>query len=144
MVGRSGKLLRALARCTRGASALEFAFFAPVLCLALLMMVDAGMAVGARMELDRNVRAGAQAAMSLNNTPAGIDAIVRASAGAPADLAVQVARLCLCRSMAAACNIPCPSGEAPAIVFTIGATRPVSGILLGERLLASSTRVQVR
>ena len=45
------------------------------------MMVDIGRVASAtRMEMDRNVRAGAQAAMSLNNSAGSIEGIMLASA----------------------------------------------------------------
>ena len=74
------KLLRRLGRCDAGVSAVEFAVLAPVLIGGLLFLVDVGIAIGTRMEMDRNVRAGAQAAMSLNNSTASIEAIMLASA----------------------------------------------------------------
>jgi hypothetical protein len=143
----SNRLLRCMirvVRCTRAVSAIEFALFAPLLCFGLLMMVDVGMTVGTRMELDRNVRAGAQAAMSLNNNSAGIAAIVASSAGSPEDLQVQVRQLCLCGDAAAACSLTCPSAEPPSVIFTIDAARPISGMLLGERTVSAGARVQVR
>jgi uncharacterized membrane protein len=136
--------MRRLIASTRGASALEFALFAPMVILGLLVMTDIGIAVGTRMELDRNVRAGAQAAMSLNNDEAAIEAIVLASAGAPDDIDIDVTQTCVCGGTAADCTLACVSGDPPSVFFAIRATRPQPGIILGERTIASETRVQIR
>ena len=136
--------MRRLLSCTRGASAVEFAVFAPMLCIGLLAMVDAGRAVAARMELDRNVRAGAQAAMSLNNDAAAIRAIVLAAAGAPSGLTAAVTKSCQCAAQAVACTAPCASGEPPSVFFDIEASAPHAGMIRGERTVASATRVQIR
>ena len=95
------------------------------------------------MELDRNVRSGAQAAMSLNNDPDAIRAIVLASAGEPDDLTVDVAMVCACSDEEASCTVPCDSGEAPSVYFNIAAERPFTGIL-ANRTVHSQTRVQIR
>jgi Flp pilus assembly protein TadG len=137
-------MLRSALRCTRGASAIETAILAPLLCGFLAVMVDVGMSVGARMELDRNVRAGAQAAMSLNNTAAGVAAIVHASAGGRQDLDVRVERSCVCGVATAACSVVCASSEPPSVIYAIEAARPVAGMVLGERRVTSATRIQLR
>jgi hypothetical protein len=126
-----------------GIAAVEFAIGAPVLILGVLAMIDAGMAAATRMEIDRNVRSGAQAAMSLNNDPAAIRSIVLAAAGAPADLTVDVAKVCECEDVEASCTEPCDSGEAPSVFFDIAGQRPFAGILV-DLELNSSTRVQIR
>src|ERR1700688_4083501 len=48
----------------KGASAAEFALFAPVLFLALVATVDVGLAEYERMTIDHILRAGAQSAMA--------------------------------------------------------------------------------
>lgn len=133
---------------TSGVSAVEFAFLAPMLIGGFLMMVDMGVAVAERMEMDRNVRAGAQAAMSLNNDTSAIRSIVLASAGSPADLTVDVASGCFCDSVASACTALCTSGEEPEVFVDISASRPFNGIvarhILPELVLNSDTRVRLR
>ena len=79
------------ARCEAGVAAIEFAIFAPMIFLGMLAMVDIGRAITARMEMDRNVRAGAQAAMSLNNDLDAIEGIILASTEDPDELTVDVA-----------------------------------------------------
>jgi hypothetical protein len=127
----------------RGVAAIELAIGAPVLILGVLAMIDTGMSVATRMELDRNVRSGAQAAMSLNNNPDAIRTIVLASGGDLADVSVDVAMVCECSEEAASCTVPCDSGEAPSVYFDIAAERPFEGIL-HDRTLHSKTRVQIR
>jgi Flp pilus assembly protein TadG len=56
---------------TGGAAAVEFAIVAPLLLFGLIAMIDTGVMATTRMEMDRNVRAGAQAAMSLNKRSHG-------------------------------------------------------------------------
>jgi pilus assembly protein CpaE len=142
-------LRRGLRTCTRGASALEFAIFAPILCLGLLAMVDIGMSVALRMELDRNVRSGAQAAITLDNPAPIIETIVELSAGSPDDLTVSVAQTCFCRIDGVLephgdCQVRCVSGEEPAVFFAISAERPYTGAIFGRRTIVSDTRVQIR
>jgi hypothetical protein len=112
--------------------------------LGLLTMVDIGRAITARMEMDRNVRAGAQAAMSLNNDLESIEGIILASTEDPDDLTVDVAMECRCTAVSAACATPCPDATAPAVFVAISALRPYKGILLPAQTLASQTRVQIR
>ena len=127
----------------RGIAAVEFAIGAPVLIFGVLAMIDAGMAAATRMEIDRNVRSGAQAAMSLNNDPAAIRSIVLAAAGEPADLSVDVAKVCECEGAEASCTVPCDSGEAPSVFFDIAGQRPYAGILV-DLAINSRARVQIR
>ena len=136
--------MRKLLGCCRGATVVEFALFAPMVIFGLLATVDIGLSVTTRMELDRNVRAGAQAAMSLNNDAAAIESIVLASAGAPADMSVDAVRSCFCGTTATACSVPCAGGAAPSVFFAIRAARPQSGLIFEERTILSETRVQIR
>ena len=136
--------LRRLGRCRSGVSSIELALFAPILVSGLLMMVDLGLAVGVRMEMDRNVRAGAQAAMSLNNSAASIEEIVRASAEEAADLDVAVALSCSCAGTASSCTTSCGSGAAPSVFVSLSAERDFSGLLISNLSLRSESRVQIR
>ena len=136
--------IRALARCDAGIGAVEFAVVGPVLIFGFLMTVDVGMAITTRMEMDRNVRAGAQAAMSLNNEVTSIEDIILASTEAAGSLSVDVALQCECAGAAAGCNAPCGGGAAPSVFVEISAVQNVDGMLLPERQLRSQTRVQIR
>ena len=133
-----------LARCEAGVAATEFALFAPMIILGILMMVDIGGAIAERMEMDRNVRAGAQAAMSLNNDVSSIEGIILASTEEPENLTVDVNLQCLCSEASAACTTPCPDTTAPAVFVQISALQAYEGIIMPERTLSSQTSVQIR
>ena len=136
--------MRPLASCDAGVAATEFALFAPMIILGILMMVDIGGAIAERMEMDRNVRAGAQAAMSLNNDVSSIEGIILASTEEPENLTVDVNMQCLCSEASAACTTPCPDTTAPAVFVQISALQAYEGIIMPERTLSSQTRVQIR
>jgi Flp pilus assembly protein TadG len=143
-VNESAGWLRRLGRCRSGVSSIELALLAPIIIVGLLMMVDAGLAVATRMEMDRNVRAGAQAAMSLNNSAASIEEIVRASAEEAAELDVAVALTCGCAGTPTSCTSPCASGAAPSVFVSLSAAREFSGLLVSNLPLRSESRVQIR
>jgi pilus assembly protein CpaE len=156
IVGRTLRR-RSLRTCTSGASALEFAIFAPILCLGLLAMIDVGMSVALRMELDRNVRSGAQAAITLDNPAPIIEDIVKLSAGNHSDLKVRVAESCFCRIESGLISKTCGTGLCPPlpqadleeeyeplVFFEISATRPYTGPISKGRAIVSETRVQIR
>ena len=63
--------------------------------------------------MDRNVRAGAQAAMSLNNDLSSIEGIILASTEEPENLTVDVDMQCLCSEAAASCTAPARTTTAP-------------------------------
>lgn len=137
-------LPRRLAGCAQGASGIELALLAPVLIFAVLMMVEVGLEIAARMELGRGVRAGAQAALNRSDDAAQIGEIVRVAAGSPAEMTVEVARGCACGEAAAACNVPCASGNAPSVFVAIDARLPYAAPLRGPQVLEAATRVQIR
>jgi Flp pilus assembly protein TadG len=141
---RLGRGWARLARCERGVAATEFAIFAPMVILGILMMADVGGAIAERMDMDRDVRAGAQAAMSLNNDMSAIETIVLASTEDAAALDVAVSLQCLCAGASASCSTPCADTTAPAAFVEIEAERSYAGIILPARTLRSQTRVQIR
>lgn len=132
------------ARSESGNSALEFAMTAPFLIIALVMMLDVGVAVGARMEIDRNVRAGVQAAMSQINDPNTIRDFVLASAAGTGNISVNVNKTCSCGSTATPCNTWCSAQVPPSVFVNISAILPYSGLLLPSFQLESETHVQLR
>ncbi len=136
--------LRRILADRSGVSVVEFAIGAPLLIFALLMMVDVAGGITMRMDMDRSVRAGAQAAMSLINDTAIIRDLVLESAGDSDGLAVDVALNCRCGSVATACTTACASGDEASVFIEIAATRRFSGMLFGDRELVSSTSLQVR
>jgi len=127
-----------------GVSVVEFAIGAPLLIVSLILMVDVAGAIATRMDMDRSVRAGAQAAMSLINDTAIIRDLVLESAGDATGLTVDVALNCQCGATLAVCTVTCASGDEASVFIDISASRTFSGMLAGERELVSSTSLQVR
>lgn len=137
------KVILRLLRCRRGVSALEFALAAPFLCAAVLLLVDLGMGVGARMELDRNLRAGVQAAMTLERSAAEVGKVVRIAAGTT-PLDVTVTSDCQCGLEVRSCDTFCARNQPPSVFFAIRASRAHPGPLSSGGSIVSAARVQVR
>lgn len=135
--------LRALPGCRRGVSALEFALAAPILCIGALMLVDVGLGIGARMELDRNLRAGVQAAMTLERSEAEIAEIIQLAAGTPLS-ELTVTPECQCGAQASACDSFCGPNEPPSVFVAIRASRDHPGPMSGGKSISVAARVQVR
>jgi pilus assembly protein CpaE len=142
--GPTPRSWRHIWRCECGVSAIELAMIMPILAMGLLVMVDLGMAAGVRMQMDRHVRAGAQAAMSLNNSTSSIAEIVTVSSAEAADLGVSVNLVCSCAGTPADCSAPCGSGDAPSVFVDLVATRDYSGVVLSNLQLRAENRVQIR
>lgn len=137
-------LLRRLRHCRSGNAAVEFATAAPFLLGALVLMVDVGMAVESRMEMDRNVRAGVQATMANINDLATIQTVIADAGAAAAGVTITVNRTCACGETASSCDSWCAGGEPPSVFINIAATRPFSGMMLPPFTLESETHVQLR
>ncbi len=135
---------RAFTKNESGNSALEFGLTAPFLIIALVMMLDVGIAVETRMELDRNVRAGAQAAMSQINDSNAIRDLILASANGSRNVSVTVDKTCSCGSTATPCTSWCSAQEPPSVFVNISAIQPYSGLMLPTFQLESETHVQLR
>jgi pilus assembly protein CpaE len=142
--GHPLKRLGRLRRCDAGASAVEFAIGGPMLILAMIAMVDVGSAIGERMDMDRGVRAGAQAAMSLIGDTVAIKGIVESATTDTAGLDVSVDLACSCGGAATICTAMCATGDEPSIEMRIASTRTYSGILFRNLALESATDVQIR
>lgn len=142
MKTRSG--LAAFAECKKGVVAIEMALIAPVLLIGLILMLDVGAAIGTRMDLDRNVRAGAQAVMSHLTEPQTIKDLILASNDGDQEISVAVSKTCSCGTTAAACTSLCPLKEAPSVFMHIGVSAPFSGMMLPTFTLASETHVRIR
>lgn len=132
------------ARSESGTSAVEFGLTAPFLIIALVMMLDVGIAVETRMELDRNVRAGVQAAMSQINDPDAIRNLILTSTGGSENVSVNVNKTCSCGSTATSCTSWCSAQEPPSVFVNISAIQPYSGLILPTFQLESETHVQLR
>lgn len=148
-------VLRKLAEFLRdesGVAAIEMGIFAPIFVVGVVLMIDAGMAIGARMELDRNVRAGVQAAMSNVGEPDAIRGVILAAAdgskalsnsGSDA-LSVDVTKTCACGGAAASCTDWCSADVPPSVFINISARQEYSGLMLSALRLESRSHVQLR
>jgi Flp pilus assembly protein TadG len=132
------------ARSESGNSAIEFGLTAPFLILALVTMLDVGIAVETRMEMDRNVRAGVQAAMSQINDPNAIRDFILAATNGSENVSINVNKTCSCGSTATSCTSWCSAEEPPSVFVNINAVQPYSGLMLPPFQLESETHVQLR
>jgi Flp pilus assembly protein TadG len=132
------------ARSKSGNSAIEFGLTAPFLILALVTMLDVGIAVETRMEMDRNVRAGVQAAMSQINDPNAIRDFILAATNGSENVSINVNKTCSCGSTATSCTSWCSAEEPPSVFVNINAVQPYSGLMLPPFQLESETHVQLR
>ena len=135
--------LAAFVASRKGNAAVEFGTCTPFLLVALVMMVDVGLALGARMEMDRNVRAGVQAAMSNITDVDAIRGIIETTKGLD-EVSVTVNQTCSCGGAAAACTSWCSADEPPSVFINISAVQPYSGLMLPSFTLNSETHVQLR
>lgn len=138
------KKLLSFANCTGGNSAVEFGFVAPALISALVLMCDVGLALGARMEMDRNVRAGVQAAMSQINDLSVIEDMIRNASGGSDAVALNVSKICSCNGVSTECTNWCSADEPPSVFVNITATQSYAGVMLPPSILESETHVQLR
>jgi len=123
MVSLCRKSLFRLAADRRGVAAVEMALVSPVLILGLLLMLDAGMAVQGRLNLDHSTRTSAQAAMSNINDSTEISAIMLAATNDPANVTVTVEKTCFCGEIEVTCSIWCAPTAPPSVFLNISAAR---------------------
>jgi Flp pilus assembly protein TadG len=141
------KLSRRFSGSESGVAAVEMGLVAPILLFALILMLDVGVAVAERMDLDRNVRAGVQAAMANINDPDDVLEVVVASLNGAQGVSVTVNKTCACGSSSTACTSWCSAQEPrepPSVFVNISAVKPYSGLWLPEIELKSRTHVQLR
>ena len=127
-----------------GNAAIEFGLVAPMLVLGLVLMLDVGFALGERMELDRNLRAGVQASMSNVSDLDAIRDVVLAAADDPANITVTVNRTCSCGGVAVSCTAWCTPDEPAAVFINLSAVQNYDGMMLPPGTLVSQTHVQIR
>ena len=139
----------------RGIAAAEFGLLLPVFALSLLAMIDVGLAINERMNLDRVLRSGAQLAMSgVQDVDALENAVVSSGAGnnedgtAPSvdslDYSISVTRTCECGGAAGSCTQRCGSGEPPSLFYNFRAWQTMDTMMLPQFDVESNLRVQVR
>ena len=116
----------------------------PFLIAGLVVMLDIGLAVNERMELDRNVRAGVHAVMARVTEPDDIESAIEASAGGSSGITIDVSKVCSCGNTVTACTNWCSGSTPPSVVINIKATKPQTGFMLPELTLESESHVQLR
>jgi len=142
----TGRALRALIRCRRGASAAEFGIIAPAMVLLLAGIADIGAAMQQAIRLENAARAGAQFAMSFPTDQAGIATATGAALGTAGAGATVVASAPFCACPGAGTSTvscegtPC-AGEPAGTYVTVTVTRPFSAIVgVGGFVLPSTLR----
>lgn len=138
------KPLTEFCRNKKGNAAIEFGLIAPVLIVSLVMMLDAGFALGQRLELDRNVRAGVQATIASERDLNTIRDFVLSSSDDPAAMTVNVTKTCSCGGVAVACTDWCSADVPPAVFINISAVQDYDGVMLPPFTLNAETYVQLR
>jgi len=129
-----------------GVAAIEFAIIAPLLSLILLGLVDYGMAVFHRMELQSAVRAGAQYALIKDSNSTSINGVVLASTNLNAlNLSTSVTEFCECSNGAALlCTSSCTSGAVRHFSTITGTYIHTWMFLPGTRTLSESITVRTQ
>lgn len=157
---RLGNFRSIAARCCRsecGASAVEFALFAPVLFFALVAAADLGLAECERMTIDHALRAGAQSAMSdqgasnvltvVQSTASKNFTLSAQSAPSTTSLSVSVNRFCACpnaTTVAVDCLTTCPGPTPTFIYYRLEGTKVHGTMILPPITLSPTVQVQVR
>jgi Flp pilus assembly protein TadG len=145
--------IHAALRDTRGAAAVEFALFLPVLTAFMFPVADLGMQAYAEMQLQTAVQSGARYAVMHGWNTSGIQAAV---ANATAWTSISVAapvKACGCAGgtavTAATCGDVCPNGAPAGTYVTVSASLPFTPIFpypaVGEsRTLNAQSTVRIR
>ena len=151
-----------LLRREEGASSVEFALLAPVLCFALLGAVDLGTAISERIAMSQILRSGAQVAME-DPGEDDVQQLMRSAASAnfetPAEegetdqsvvsdpLEIEVDRFCACPDApetAVTCSTICTGTVPTFIYYNMSAAKDFSGVILRGMSLNAAAQVQVR
>ncbi|HEY8570999.1 TadE/TadG family type IV pilus assembly protein [Phenylobacterium sp.] len=115
--------LRRLARDKAGASAVEFALVAPVLCMVAAGTVDAGRYIARTIEVNAAAQAGADYAKVAGWNAAGIAGVVRnAAKGSVTALPAVLSQGCaVSGAIVAPSGARCPEGDLPGRFVTVRA-----------------------
>ena len=131
-----------------GVAAVEFALVAPLFALAALGMIDVGLSVNERMEMDRSLRAGLQTAMVITKDVADIKSTIlnanfseQSSGEAPT---IDVSTVCECASAGVPCGVLCDDGTAPSVFYRLVATKQMSTIIMPSFPVRSVMEIQIR
>ena len=132
-----------------GSAAVEFAFIAPVLILAVLSMADIGLAIHQSSQIDQTLRNGAQVALT-DPGEAAVREVLSAvdQSGDSKDNTVwTIERYCACPEspqVTTACSTTCGGERPTSIFYSIQGVRAYPGIFLPARELVRSAGVHVR
>lgn len=143
------KSLRHFSTDKSGASAVEFALFAPFLIASFFFTADYGMLTFDKLKVDSATRTGAQYVMAGGRDTDSISAAITSSLGSSMQLtSLAVSETCECSGAAdveVACNAPCndDGDEAPTSVTSINASY-VTQRFVTRHKLSSSLEVRTR
>lgn len=128
----------------QGVSAVEFALVAPVLCVAVLGLVEFGSVVFDRTDMQTANRAGVQYVINGGNNLEQARQIVWDSwTTRPDDGDVTVTQFCLCGEAANMCTEPCADMSIPESYIQIETTGTLGGIVYDQGLTVNDT-VRIR
>lgn len=133
----------------RGASAVEFGIFAPIILLMLAGLVDFSMYIGDRLELEQAVRAGGQYALRNPGNSTAIANAVVAATNLPITTADVTVGTPYCECLTGVTNVctgdvaytPCADGLAPAEYLTVTANTTYDAMFIDLPVLAANMSI---
>jgi Flp pilus assembly protein TadG len=143
-------LLRAFARCRRGAVAVELAFFAPVVIVIAIAAAEYGRAYAVRLRLEAAARDGLQAAVdqvgadaSLTQVQSAVQSLIGQGA------TVTVTRACACQGATSACDTLCAGTVLPEMRLQVSAQQSLAPMTFypghdGSLTLTATALLRVR
>jgi Flp pilus assembly protein TadG len=100
--------LRAAVRDTRGAAAIEFGIMVPLLTLAVVSVIDIGLAVYRKMQVENAAQAGAQYAIARGFDSTGVSSAVTSATNSTAITASpQPVQFCGCPTSSGVSSVSC-------------------------------------
>ena len=160
LIRAAAKARKRIGAADTGASSVEFAILAPILCFLLVGAIDLGSAVSQRISMGHLMRSGAQVAME-DPGEASVKSVLMSTAsqnfvvaGASPDtinvgdpISLTVSRVCACPEspeVAESCSKVC-TGTVPTFIFyKMSAAKDFSGVLMRGLPLQADAQVQVR
>lgn len=153
----SRRWFRECCRADDGASAVEFALFAPILFFSLLGTADLGLALYERMTIDHVLRAGAESAMAdqgeprilhvLETTAAKNFSLSSQTGSSESSLTLSASRYCACPESpgtVVACSTTCPGDEPTQISYRLAGKKTYNGMIIPAINFGPSLEVQIR
>ena len=133
-------LVKRLRKNDSGASAIEFAFIAPVLAFMGLGMIDVWSLASTSLAMHAGVQAGAKYLVQGGSGDSKIQDIINAAwVSKPAHSNVSVSHVCKCSASAVDCNSYCANNAPPTMIYTLTASAPWSAPATVEFLTLSQT-----